>query len=119
MYSFPRNKTPLYKPTYNQVKEYFEERGSDYISAQRFYAHYEAVGWRIGMNQMVSYKGAIAKWLFKEKDFNKTNGSENRLFDTSGYSKPEKDAQQAQIIKAYEKQRKKPLKGDYYEEIEE
>ena len=89
------------------------------MSAQRFYAHYESNGWKIGMNQMVSYKGAIAKWLFKEKDYNKQNESENRVFDTSGYSQSEKAAQQAQIIKAYEKQRHKPSKGDYYEEIEE
>ena len=89
------------------------------MSAQKFYAHYEAIGWKIGMNQMVSYKGAIAKWLFKEKDFNKANSSENRVFDTSGYSKSEKAAQQAQIIKAYQNQQHKPPKGDYYEEIEE
>ena len=105
MYQFPRNKTPLYKPTYNQVREYFEERGiKKELHPQMFYAHYESNGWLIGKNPMVSYKGAIASWIMNKPEL-REDPSSSRIFDTSGYSQAEKDAQQAQIIKAYEKQR--------------
>ena len=103
---FPRKNFTPYTPTFQQVKKCFLSREClDDEEPKLFFAHYEAVGWQIGNQPMVSYKGAIAKWLIhKKREAIKGNTLENRVYDTSGKSQDEKEAEQAQILKAYPKQ---------------
>lgn len=65
-------------PKIEWVTEYCNERKND-ITPQRFFDHYEMVGWKVGRNKMVDWQAAVRTW-------------ENR----SGYQKPEANQQQSQ-----------------------
>ncbi len=49
------------KPTIEEVRAYCLERGSK-VDAARWYAHYEANGWRVGKNPMKNWRAAVRTW---------------------------------------------------------
>lgn len=49
------------KPSLQELEEYISEKGY-VISAEDFYAYYEANGWRVGRNPMKSWTAALAMW---------------------------------------------------------
>ena len=54
-------KEKFQKPTLHEIKTYITEKGS-HVDAEQFFNFYEAKGWKIGKNPMVSWKHAIATW---------------------------------------------------------
>jgi hypothetical protein len=54
-------------PTYNEVKEYCNERGNS-IDAEQFIDYYTSKGWMIGKNKMKDWKAAIRTWERNNKD---------------------------------------------------
>jgi len=56
-----REKDSSVPPHFSVVEEYCRERGG-LVDAKRWFAHYEAVGWKIGRSLMVDWKAAVRKW---------------------------------------------------------
>jgi DNA-binding transcriptional ArsR family regulator len=53
-------------PTLDEVIEYCNRKGSG-IDPAVFWHHYEANGWRIGKNKMISWPKTIGSWSAREK----------------------------------------------------
>lgn len=49
------------KPTLDQVKAYCQERNNS-VNPEKWLAHYEANGWRVGKNPMKDWKAAVRTW---------------------------------------------------------
>jgi hypothetical protein len=54
-------KEDFIKPTLDDVKQYCATRKND-INPEKWYAHYEAVGWKVGNKQMKDWRAAIHTW---------------------------------------------------------
>jgi hypothetical protein len=58
-------KSPFKKPTVVEIYDYACEKLSDKDAlafTEKFHAHYEANGWKVGRNQMKDWKAAVRKW---------------------------------------------------------
>ena len=58
-------KSPFKKPTVVEIYDYACEKLSkdDALAfTEKFHAHYEANGWKVGRNQMKDWKAAVRKW---------------------------------------------------------
>jgi len=58
-------KTSFVKPTVVEIYEYACEKLSNDDAlkfTEKFHAHYEANGWKVGRNQMKDWKAAVRKW---------------------------------------------------------
>jgi len=58
-------KSPFVKPTVVEIYDYACEKLSDKDAlafTEKFHAHYEANGWKVGRNQMKDWKAAVRKW---------------------------------------------------------
>jgi hypothetical protein len=58
-------KQPFVKPTVVEIYEYACEKLSNDDAlkfTEKFHAHYEANGWKVGRNQMKDWKAAVRKW---------------------------------------------------------
>ena len=58
-------KQPFKKPTVVEIYEYACEKLNDKDAlafTEKFHAHYEANGWKVGRNQMKDWKAAVRKW---------------------------------------------------------
>ena len=74
-----KEKKIFVKPTFDEVKNEFENRGfNGAIMAEMFIDHYENKDWRIGTAKMKDWKRAISTWVhnpdnerFKKKDTKK------------------------------------------------
>lgn len=75
-----RRKTEaITKPTIEEVKNYINEKRYP-VNAEKWYAHYESNGWKVGKNQMKDWKAAVRTWLpddWKIKPRAKHNEPEN------------------------------------------
>lgn len=56
------------KPTQAEVAAYIAEK-SYAVDAERWYAHYEANGWRVGKNPMKDWKAAVRVWHGNSGDY--------------------------------------------------
>ena len=79
-------------PTLEEVRAYVESRGNR-ISAERFYDHYSANGWKVGRNPMKDWKSAARNWERNEFADKKKDANEN--MQTHGW---DYDALQAQSV---------------------
>ncbi len=61
------SKNEFIKPTEFEINAYCAEKGYTNVDAKRFLSHYESVGWMVGKNPMVKWKGAVANWERTEK----------------------------------------------------
>jgi len=61
-----KEKKPSFvKPTVVEIYDYACEKLSDKDAlafTEKFHAHYEANGWKVGRNQMKDWKAAVRKW---------------------------------------------------------
>lgn len=57
------------KPTLEEVQAYCKERNNN-VDAEKWYNHYEAVGWKVGKNPMKDWKAAVRTW--EKNKFNNT-----------------------------------------------
>lgn len=58
-------KTAFVKPTVKEIFDYACEKLSNDDAlkfTEKFHAHYEANGWKVGRNQMKDWKAAVRKW---------------------------------------------------------
>ena len=49
------------RPTFEQVTAYCAERGGK-VNPDKWFAHYESNGWRVGKNPMKDWKAAVRTW---------------------------------------------------------
>lgn len=54
-------------PTFDELQAYICEQGYS-VDAQRFLDHYEAVGWKVGKNQMKDWRAAVRTWNSRERE---------------------------------------------------
>jgi len=58
-------KSQFVKPTVVEIYDYACEKLNDKDAlafTEKFHAHYEANGWKVGRNQMKDWKAAVRKW---------------------------------------------------------
>lgn len=69
-------KKAFQKPTVVEIYDYACERlnNEDALKfTEKFHAHYEANGWKVGRNAMKDWKAAVRKWDLSTFDTSKTN----------------------------------------------
>jgi len=69
-------KKAFQKPTIVEIYDYACERLSNEDAlkfTEKFHAHYEANGWKVGRNAMKDWKAAVRKWDLSTFDNSKTN----------------------------------------------
>ena len=75
-------KQPFKKPTVVEIFDYACERLSNDDAlkfTEKFHAHYEANGWKVGRNQMKDWKAAVRKWDLSTFDTSKTNQTQTKI----------------------------------------
>lgn len=85
-------------PTQEQVVDYIcndlqKLCGADALTfSEKFIAHYEANGWKVGRNAMKDWKASVRKWDIEQ--FNKTTNAtiKNGKFDSTNAERIYKDA---------------------------
>lgn len=60
------------KPTTEEIRAYCQERKNN-IDPEKFFNHYEAIGWKIGKNPMRDWCAAVRTWESNQQD-NKSFG---------------------------------------------
>ena len=90
-------KSPFVKPTVVEIYEYVCEKLSDKDAlafTEKFHAHYEANGWKVGRNAMKDWKAAVRTWdLTKFATTNQqTTKIKNGKFDSDAAQRIYNDA---------------------------
>ena len=90
-------KSPFVKPTVVEIYEYACEKLSDKDAlafTEKFHAHYEANGWKVGRNAMKDWKAAVRTWdLTKFATTNQqTTKIKNGKFDSDAAQRIYNDA---------------------------
>jgi hypothetical protein len=91
-------KSPFKKPTVVEIYEYACEKLSNEDAlkfTEKFHAHYEANGWKVGRNAMKDWKAAVRKWDLSTFDTSKTNQQikiKNGKFDADAAQRIYNDA---------------------------
>ena len=90
-------KSPFKKPTVVEIFDYACEKLSDKDAlafTEKFHAHYEANGWKVGRNQMKDWKAAVRTWdLTKFATTNQTQTKiKNGKFDSDAAQRIYADA---------------------------
>lgn len=92
-----KEKKPSFKkPTVVEIYDYACEKLSNDDAlkfTEKFHAHYEANGWKIGRNQMKDWKAAVRKWdLSNFVTTNQTTKIKNGKFDSDAAQRIYNDA---------------------------
>lgn len=61
-----KGKDKFIPPTIEEVRAYCQERNNN-VDPEKWYAHYEAVGWKVGKNPMRNWKAAVRTWEEKKE----------------------------------------------------
>lgn len=69
-----KKRTVFVKPTLEEVKAYIKEKGYTF-DPEAFMDYYEANGWKVGKNQMKSWKATCNNWERNQNRFKKKNES--------------------------------------------
>ena len=89
-------KQPFTKPTVVEIFDYACEKLSkdDALTfTEKFHAHYEANGWKVGRNQMKDWKAAVRTWdLTKFATTNQQTKIKNGKFDSDAAQRIYNDA---------------------------
>lgn len=90
-------KCPFVKPTVVEIFDYACEKLSndDAVAfTEKFHAHYEANGWKVGRNAMKDWKAAVRKWdLTTFITTNQNTKIKNGKFDSDAAQRIYNDAQ--------------------------
>jgi pantothenate kinase len=90
-------KAQFIKPTVVEILDYACEKLSydDAVKfTEKFHAHYEANGWKVGRNQMKDWKAAVRKWdLTTFVTTNQQTKIKNGKFDSDAAQRIYNDAQ--------------------------
>ena len=71
-------------PSLDEVRDEVERLGYD-VDPERFIAHYESNGWRVGPNKMKSWKSALVTWHKRQKE---EDAKRQSLFPRASQSRP-------------------------------
>ena len=71
-------------PSLDEVRDEVERLGYD-VDPERFIAHYESNGWRVGPNKMKSWKSALVTWHKRQKE---EDAKRQSLFPRAAQSRP-------------------------------
>ena len=74
-------------PTLEEVVAHCKEKGFVKVNPERFFHHYNSVGWMVNKNKMKCWKSALAKWEGSEYDDKPKSNPKNT--DKSQYRNPE------------------------------
>jgi hypothetical protein len=89
-------KSTFVKPTVVEIYDYACEKLSNDDAlkfTEKFHAHYEANGWKVGRNQMKDWKAAVRKWdLSTFATTNQTTKIKNGKFDSDAAQRIYNDA---------------------------
>lgn len=91
-------KSPFKKPTVVEIYDYACEKLSDKDAlafTEKFHAHYEANGWKVGRNQMKDWKAAVRTWdltKFATTQTNQQTKIKNGKFDSDAAQRIYNDA---------------------------
>jgi hypothetical protein len=89
-------KQPFVKPTVVEIYDYACEKLSNDDAlkfTEKFHAHYEANGWKVGRNQMKDWKAAVRKWdLTTFVTTNQNTKIKNGKFDSDAAQRIYNDA---------------------------
>lgn len=89
-------KAQFVKPTVVEIYEYACEKLNDKDAlafTEKFHAHYEANGWKVGRNQMKDWKAAVRKWdLSTFATTNQQTKIKNGKFDSDAAQRIYNDA---------------------------
>ena len=89
-------KCPFVKPTVVEIYEYACEKLSNDDAlkfTEKFHAHYEANGWKVGRNAMKDWKAAVRKWdLSTFVTTNQNTKIKNGKFDSDAAQRIYNDA---------------------------
>ena len=91
-------KSPFKKPTVVEIFDYACEKLSkeDALAfTEKFHAHYEANGWKVGRNQMKDWKAAVRTWdltKFATQTNQQTTKIKNGKFDSDAAQRIYADA---------------------------
>ena len=69
----PAKSNRFHPPDAVEVKAYFAEKGGSDEQAQRFMDFYTSNGWKVGKNQMKSWKAAASGWISRDKERQKAS----------------------------------------------
>ena len=90
-------KATFVKPTVVEIYDYACEKLSNDDAlkfTEKFHAHYEANGWKVGRNQMKDWKAAVRKWdLSTFVTTNQQTKIKNGKFDSDAAQRIYNDAQ--------------------------
>lgn len=90
-------KSPFKKPTVVEIYDYACEKLNDKDAlafTEKFHAHYEANGWKVGRNAMKDWKAAVRKWdLTTFVTTNQNTKIKNGKFDSDAAQRIYNDAQ--------------------------
>ena len=90
-------KAQFVKPTVVEIYDYACEKLSDKDAlafTEKFHAHYEANGWKVGRNAMKDWKAAVRKWdLTTFVTTNQNTKIKNGKFDSDAAQRIYNDAQ--------------------------
>ena len=90
-------KAQFVKPTVVEIYDYACEKLSNDDAlkfTEKFHAHYEANGWKVGRNAMKDWKAAVRKWdLTTFVTTNQTTKIKNGKFDSDAAQRIYNDAQ--------------------------
>jgi hypothetical protein len=78
-------------PTLEEVKERCAEKGYT-LDPVAFMSYYNANGWKVGRNKMVSWESALAGWQSREKDYKPKKQNAALKYDQKPISKTDFDA---------------------------
>ena len=71
-------------PSLDEVRAEIERAGYE-VDPERFIAHYESNGWRVGPNKMKSWKSALVTWHKRQKE---EDAKRQSLFSRASQSRP-------------------------------
>ena len=81
---YKKRRKRFVKPTVAEIEMYAKEKGYTNVDAQKFYDHFESVGWVVGKSKkpMVKWKSAVSNWNRQGNEWQsqqQTNDDENEI----------------------------------------
>ncbi|WP_317897809.1 transcriptional regulator [Aurantibacillus circumpalustris] len=80
------------RPLLPEIKTYFEENRWSAVEAQKFYNHYQSIGWLVGRKiPMVDWQASAHKWILNSNKFEENKSASTKLSKNSvdkNYNEP-------------------------------
>lgn len=76
------------KPTVEEIQSYIDEKSYN-IDAEKFFDHYESVGWMVGRNHMKDWKACVRNW--NRRQYPQTPQQQSFVVERPSYTKKPKE----------------------------